>query len=195
MRVELNVLKIRNELGGLKHNLSNALSLITSSTALRVQLELEELRVATNHGPLGLSQASTEPYSSLEKSLATIMKSHDNNERGFEKIEQQLLALSAQLHQQQTKTISSHAESPWVNGYDQERDSIPRTTAFSTLQMRFTQRRRCRPWCMCACHTKGNLNTPKLLKSIMGMLYIGYTGVPAFECAIAGYDEYSEHNA
>lgn len=179
LRAESNVFKIRNELGSLKQNLSTALGLLTSSTALRVQVELQDLRVATNHGQLGFSQAITERNSSLEKSVATILKSHDKNERGFAKVEQQLLALSEQIQQQQVKPVPSHPENPWVNGLNQGRELAPRTTAFGALQMRFSTRGRCQSWCRCACHTEGSVNTPKLLRSVMGMLYIGYSGVPA----------------
>lgn len=163
----------------LKHNLSTALGLMTSSTALQVQVELQDLRVATNRGQLSLSQASAERHSSLEKSLAIISKSHDNNERGFEKIEQQILALSRHLQQQQFNPILSQAPNPRVEVHNQEQDQMLRATAFSALQVRVTQRRRCHSWCRCVCHTKKSVNTPKFLRSIMGILFIGYTGVPA----------------
>ncbi|OQV00430.1 Ankyrin repeat-containing protein [Cladophialophora immunda] len=141
LRVESNVFKIRNELGTLKHNLNTALGILTSSTALRVQVELRDLRVTTSHGQLGFSQVVAKQHSSLEKSLATILKYHDNNEGRFDKIEQGLLSLSEQVQQQQPPVIpvASHAPTPWAN---QEQKPPIATSGFGALQMRFSQRTR-----------------------------------------------------
>ena len=170
--------KIRNELEISKQDLSTTLGLLTSNTALKVQVELQDLRITVNQGQSSVSQAITERHSSLDKSIATILKSHDNNVRGFEKIERQLLALSEHIQQPTVTPIPGHAKTPGFDDLNQGQESKIRTTAFGALQMRVSQRSRCESWCRCACHTERSMNTPKFLRSVMGILFIGYTGIP-----------------
>ena len=39
-------------------------------------------------------------------------------------------------------------------------------------------RRTCRPWCSCLCHVRGSVRTPGIMKTFMGSLFLGYSGVP-----------------
>lgn len=191
LKEEPNVLRIRNELGSLKQDLTTALGLSSSSTALRVQVDLQDLRAATDKGQLSVSQTIVERHSLLESSF---LKSQDYNERGFDRLEQQLLALTEQIQHHQAAPASSHGEVPWVSAANQRQESMPTTTAFGALQMRFSKRRRCQSWCKCACHTESRSNTPKFLRSVVGMLYVGYFGVPALSpsCDMSGCKGNSE---
>jgi hypothetical protein len=38
----------------------------------------------------------------------------------------------------------------------------------------------CKQWCSCACHCKTNVRTPQPLRAVMGLLFVGYTGLPVF---------------
>ena len=49
---------------------------------------------------------------------------------------------------------------------------------FSALRMRFLRRQKCDPWCTCACHKQSRAETPQFLQSIVGALFVGYTGLP-----------------
>ena len=53
-------------------------------------------------------------------------------------------------------------------------------TAVSAVGIRTAQfpRTACTPWCSCACHRKGCLNTPQILQRVLGTLFIGYSGFP-----------------
>ncbi|KAL8992840.1 MAG: hypothetical protein Q9169_006800 [Polycauliona sp. 2 TL-2023] len=176
LKEEPNVLRIRIELGILKQDLTTALGLSSSSTALRVQVELQDLRLVTDKRQLSVSQTIVERHSSLETS---VLKSQHHNERGFDRLEQQLLALTEQIQQRQESPASRPGDNSSVSAAKQRHEYMPTTPAFSALQMRFLSRRRCQACCKCACHTESRLNTPKFLKSVMGMLYVGYFGVPA----------------
>jgi hypothetical protein len=39
-------------------------------------------------------------------------------------------------------------------------------------------RRTCRPWCSCRCHVRRSVRTPGVMKSFIGSLFMGYSGVP-----------------
>ncbi|KAJ4371530.1 hypothetical protein N0V83_004749 [Neocucurbitaria cava] len=39
-------------------------------------------------------------------------------------------------------------------------------------------RRNCKPWCSCACHKKTTFRYPKLVRNVIGNLFVGYTGMP-----------------
>ena len=179
LRAETRVLKIHGELGSLKQSLSTALGLLTSTTALRVHIELQDLRVTTTNGHSNISQAITEKNSSLEQSLTTIAKSRNENERSLEKMEQSLLELSEQFRQQQIEPVKSHMENLVAKDLNLNRGMMNETTAFGALQMKFSQRQRCQPWCRCTCHAERKLSTPRILNTVFGMLYAGYAGVPA----------------
>ena len=49
---------------------------------------------------------------------------------------------------------------------------------FSTLRMRFLWRQKCDPWCPCVCHKESRAETPQFLQSIVGALFVGYSGLP-----------------
>ncbi|KAL8674119.1 MAG: hypothetical protein Q9168_001456 [Polycauliona sp. 1 TL-2023] len=185
LKEEPNVQRMRNELGTLKQDLTTALGLSSSSTALQVQLELQDLRLATDKRQLSVSQTIVERHSSLQSS---VLESHHHNERAFDRLEQRLLALTEQIQQPQVSPASRHEDYPWVSAAKQRHEYVPATPAFSALKMRFLPRRRCQACCKCACHTESRSNTPKFLKSIVGMLYIGYFGVPALSpsCDMGG---------
>ncbi|KAL8694797.1 MAG: hypothetical protein Q9224_003507 [Gallowayella concinna] len=185
LKEEPNVLRIRNELGTLKQDLTTALGLSSSSTALRVQVELQDLRLATDKRQLSVSQTIVERHSSLQSS---VLESQHHNERGFDRLEQQLLAITEQIQQRQILPASTHGDYPWVSAAKQPHEYMPTTPAFSALQMRFLSHRRCEASCRCACHTESRSNTPKFLKSVVGMLYVGYSGVPALSpsCDMSG---------
>ena len=41
--------------------------------------------------------------------------------------------------------------------------------------------RRCEPFCLCSCHQRQYLGTPKLLQYIIGIFFMGYVGSPIFQ--------------
>jgi hypothetical protein len=53
-----------------------------------------------------------------------------------------------------------------------------RHKSLSALRMRFLQRRKCTPYCDCACHTTTRFNTPRVLQFLTGTFFVGYTTVP-----------------
>lgn len=62
--------------------------------------------------------------------------------------------------------------------YSDSPGSLFQNADFCTLRMRFLRRRKCDPWCECACHKHTRAGTPQMLQSIVGTLFVGYTGLP-----------------
>ncbi len=56
--------------------------------------------------------------------------------------------------------------------------SVSRVDNFSALRMRFLRQGRCSQWCDCACHTYIRTRTPEAVQTILGSLFLGYTGLP-----------------
>lgn len=50
---------------------------------------------------------------------------------------------------------------------------------FSALRMRFLRQQTCDASCDCICHTHTRARTPQMLQSVLGSLFVGYTGLPA----------------
>ena len=50
---------------------------------------------------------------------------------------------------------------------------------FSALRMRFLRQHRCDASCDCNCHIHTRARSPQMLQSLVGSLFVGYTGLPA----------------
>ena len=50
---------------------------------------------------------------------------------------------------------------------------------FSALRMRFLRQHKCDTSCDCNCHTPTRARTSQMLQSVLGSLFVGYTGLPA----------------
>lgn len=63
--------------------------------------------------------------------------------------------------------------------YSDSPGSLFRVDSLSALRMRFLRQRKCDVWCDCNCHTHVRAQTPDMLQSILGTLFVGYAGLPA----------------
>lgn len=50
---------------------------------------------------------------------------------------------------------------------------------FTVMRMQFLRQRKCDVLCKCRCHTYARASTPDSLQSVVGKLFIGYSGLPA----------------
>ncbi len=50
---------------------------------------------------------------------------------------------------------------------------------FSALRMRFLRQHKCDASCDCNCHIHTRARSPQMLQSVLGSLFVGYTGLPA----------------
>ena len=112
LKVESRVLRLHNELRSLKTNLDTALGLLTSNTALRLQVELRNLHIATTRGQLGVSKAIADRFSDLQESLETSLSTHGDREEGFKRLETQMIALSDLVKQQQNPLLTDSEKHP-----------------------------------------------------------------------------------
>lgn len=62
--------------------------------------------------------------------------------------------------------------------YSDSSNALFEDASFSALRMRFLRRRKCAPWCDCACHKHSLKQTPSLLQPVLGTLFVGYAGLP-----------------
>lgn len=55
-----------------------------------------------------------------------------------------------------------------------------KSRTLDTLRVQISHRVPCRKWCPCACHTKQKLKVtmPGVMKSLLGKMFVGYSGVP-----------------
>lgn len=99
------------------------------------------------------------------------------------------LALSTRMEQQQ-QDLSARLDALGkliLNGHLQDssrRDqiSIPSEKGINTQTLRISTSHRipCRSWCPCACHAKRKLNltAPGMMQSLLGKIFVGYSGLP-----------------
>ena len=68
-----------------------------------------------------------------------------------------------------------------------DQSSIPfeEGTASQTLHMYTSQRIQCRSWCPCACHAKQKLKirVPGMMESVLGKMFVSYSGLPVLNRA------------
>ena len=99
------------------------------------------------------------------------------------------LALSTRMDQQR-QDLSDRLDAlktMILNGQMQDssrpdESSIPSKEGTSTQALRISTSHRipCRNWCPCACHTKSNLKltAPRMMESVLGKMFVGYSGLP-----------------
>ena len=86
---------------------------------------------------------------------------------------------------EKTNHIDSNSKKQAI--YNQRHSDAARSSFqlddFSALRMRFLRQHKCDASCDCNCHTPTRARTPQMLESVLGSLFVGYTGLPALASA------------
>lgn len=77
---------------------------------------------------------------------------------------------------QTTPNSTGQAVSP--RRYSYSPDSLFSEASFSALRIRFLRPRKCDARCGCRCHKHTRAQSPQLLQSVIGTMFMGYAGLP-----------------
>lgn len=142
---------------------------ITSKSAFRIETQLEEVHSIAIENNASISQSINQQGESLRQILEL--------QRKYETVNWVTETLPA--YEKQTKASAVDESKKEVGRrYSDSSGTLFEDAQFSALRMRFLRRRKCNPWCACRCHSHKRLNTPRLLQSVVGQLFVGYAGVP-----------------
>lgn len=178
LKEEARVCKIHEDIRSVRINIATALGVLTSSSSLRIQLQMQDLQLVIGNNQTLTKDALMRQNTLLETTSLPALKAQDSIEQRMQRIERQLLAVSERLGESQ-KSQPSFSGSIGQDSLIHYRPPVSSsTTDFSFIDFQAVQRARCSPLCWCACHRERRVETPSLLRSIVGYLYIGYTGIP-----------------
>ncbi|CAI6330864.1 unnamed protein product [Periconia digitata] len=175
------VSSLRQDLRTTRLNLGTALGVITTSSINRVELRIQEIsstqasdsellkrlfgQISEGQRPVArkddekLVQRSLDPSTTLKQALPD---------------EPDELQPTGLFPRSSTTRLLDHHIHP-VRSYTY-RNPQPATIQIRARAQHF--RPSCKPWCSCICHRKRSFRYPKLLKGLVGTLFVGYTGLP-----------------
>lgn len=119
-----------------------------------------------------MSQNMSQHSTSLEQAFAQMIEIQTRNDSRLGAIESHVMSSSTAKKTGDGTVRRSSAPATM------ETSPFSQSGGFSALKMRFLRPRRCSPYCDCVCHTTTRLNTPRMLQSMFGALFVGYAGIP-----------------
>ncbi|KAG8529065.1 uncharacterized protein KY384_005700 [Bacidia gigantensis] len=186
LRVGRKAQRYKEELKEIKANLTAHLSIHSTSTTSRIEIDLQQVLLVAR----AEAAKSDQSHETIKQQLT----------RHGEQL--QTLARMTQSDQQDTNTSQSQAsavrgeyapvnEVVSADKFDTEKvkafqhnGSIlfesSQLTAISAVGIRTAQfpRAACSPWCSCICHHERRFRTPQILENVIGSLFVGYSGLP-----------------
>ena len=154
------------------------------SSSFRLEAQLQEFQVASEQGQAAISHALVRQGDIFEKAILSIMKTQQQQRERLEKVERLTpndspQPVFANEHNRSSPTdLVSNTRLETNRRSSDSPESLFHDNTFSALRMRFIRRQKCDPWCGCICHKYSHAETPQLLQSIVGALFVGYTGLP-----------------
>jgi len=88
---------------------------------------------------------------------------------------------STAKHDESQVICANHSQHPFPRyqlAKNYASDQCNKPTQYTAIRIRASQyrRHRCEGWCSCTCHKARGLKSPQLLESVLGRLFIGYSG-------------------
>ncbi|GAB7365782.1 hypothetical protein MBLNU230_g7117t1 [Neophaeotheca triangularis] len=164
------VQSFEEDIKAVKSNLNVVLGVNNSCDIQHIILELRQVSVmASTAGQNQNSQAL-----SLTQTLADQQNEiHARLDQQYHNLNSRLDALG-QLVLKSSASSQEPAENSQFGGSGHDEPPTP------AVRVRISQRTPCRNWCPCACHVRrqANMSLPGVMESLVGKLFIGYTGFP-----------------
>ena len=162
------VLDIREEIRSTRVNLAAMVGILASKATLRIEFQVAELRLINDefHNQQRAAQAMAR-QEDTERAMSDIIGGQTRMERSLSNL------LTVYNAQQLRPAFSSTAR----NSRAPER----RYVGHCGLQLLSIHQRRnatCIQGCTCCCHHHSTWKSPQRLRSFLGLLFTGYTGLP-----------------
>ncbi|OSS44078.1 hypothetical protein B5807_11233 [Epicoccum nigrum] len=161
-------------------NLATAIGIVTNSTVNRLELRIQQI-ISSQDADSKLLQKLVEQSSMMSQTLPGVQSDCNMLQRLLTQ------ANTAASHTPEgVDTPISLFPNSSMSRFIDHRVSPTRHYEIQTGNTGIIQikaqaqafRRSCKPWCSCACHKKTTFRYPKLLRNVIGNLFVGYTGMP-----------------
>lgn len=171
VREQKKVQDIREETRSTRVNLAAMLGIMTSKATLRIECQLAELRFINDEFyDRQRAAQSTIRLGNSERALSDIIGGQTRLERNLN----ELLATS------NTRRLLLAPISTARNTFGPERGYVGRW-GLQILSARQRYNTVCLSGCMCCCHRRSTWESPRALRTLFGLLFIGYTGLPLLD--------------
>ena len=138
--------------------------LVTQGIAIEaVKREIEELKVSQQHTETARHQRATEQENKVQSSETQILA-------GQYRLEMKIDAIQAERAVRAAHRLAVSPAQP--SSSDATQSTYPILVSASRTQWK------CSPHCMCACHRRYNAKSPQILRRFLGLLFLGYAGLP-----------------
>ncbi|KAI1300835.1 hypothetical protein F5Y03DRAFT_363728 [Xylaria venustula] len=167
-----------------KLDMSSSLAVLTSEGNLRLQLQLEEIQVVMEESERRNTAQSAIHQETLLSAIIPLLEAQNRSEQTFERMESILQSIGFAhnaSHSLSTGEKSGLFEIDEGHG-NKEHSLLPGSnSSFSTVNVRLSEMRPCKPRCPCRCHKPGYFESPSFLRTTLGLLYGGYLSFPALK--------------
>lgn len=106
------------------------------------------------------------------------METQQKNDQRLARMEDSISSYvsNSQSSEKLSYSPTDHAVSP--RRYSDSPESLFSDASFSALRMRFLRRRKCDVRCRCRCHSHTRAQSPQMLQSVLGKMFVGYASLP-----------------
>ena len=175
VRAERKARAIQDEIRSIRMNLVAVIGILASSTAMRTELQVAELRfigdeIRTINGSLAKLDPAIACHESVGKSISKTLEAPERTEP---QLNSYLTAYGASR-----KTVILSSESIYPRRQTPFSEGSMGHWDLKMLCTRKRQRSFCKSSCACRCHQRCMLASSKKWQSIVGQLFVGYTGLP-----------------
>ena len=176
LREQRNIRRIQEEIRSTKLNLVAAIGVLTSRAALRVQLQISELRFINND----IQSSQRQNHATTTQSLQDLDQIGRHVYHAIEvqrETERRLNDLFCQYASNRERpTLPSHEIPSGSLADPKERNKVEPWGV--ELNVRRQTRAVCVPDCTCCCHRLTAWRSSSYLNSFLGRLFVGYIGLP-----------------
>ena len=176
LREQDKVRTIQDEIRSIRTSLATLIGIFASSTALRTEIQLSELRLISNN----IMQSQRQGHAMTSQILARQSATGSSHGRTEPMLQELILTQRAHhtfVSQRGSSFLSDGIFAPaWPR--PDGRLSLGLEVANLTHHVRWNGNR-----CQCLCHTKYAWRSPGRLKQLFGLLFLGYSGMPTINAA------------
>ena len=145
-----------------------------------MEAKLQDVQYTTQQVQAQISQTMVSQGESLEKRLTSIIEAQqriivEQQQRFHERLQK----VEESIEESSVTSVKPSGDTLAIRHSRREPSSdLFAGDSFSALKMRFLRQTKCEQWCDCRCHTYKRASATQGLQSILGTLFLGYTGLP-----------------
>ena len=188
VREQRRVKAIQDEIPPIRINLMVVIGVLTSKDASRIEFQVSQLQLMSGELREQHDRSQTMidqvvgSQSSIQNTLPNILKAQERTEVHINEL---LVA-----HTARGGVRSSRPESILTSQHLSTTEGNMSQTILQILPSRKRHNPHCKSGCVCCCHRRRTLGSPYKWQSVVGLLFVGYVGLPAHHATISGVNRY-----